>query len=139
MPAKDRYHDGVVDALKADGWNITNDPLYLAFGGRGMFADLGAEHETLAAEKDGQRVAVEIKSFISDSPVDDLEGALGSYTLYRCVLEETDQTRPVYLAVPEEAWKGIFSEPLGQLVINCLHLKLIVFDIARRSIVQWIN
>lgn len=139
MPAKDLYHDIVVQALKAEGWHITNDPLYIAFGGRSLYVDLGAEYETLAAEKNGERLAVEIKSFISNSPVDDLEEALGSYLLYRCVLEETDRTRLVYLAVPEEAWEGIFSERLGQLILKRLDLKLIVFDIAQRSIVQWIN
>lgn len=77
MPAKDRYHDIVVEALNAEGWRITNDPFYIVFGGRGLFVDLGAEYETLAAEKGGERLAVEIKSFLSPSPVDDLEEALG--------------------------------------------------------------
>jgi XisH protein len=30
MPAKDLYHDIVVEALTADGWTITDDPLYLS-------------------------------------------------------------------------------------------------------------
>lgn len=139
MPAKDLYHDIVVEALRAEGWRITNDPFYIVFGGRSLFVDLGAEYETVAAERNGERLAVEIKSFISNSPVDDLEGALGSYVLYRCVLEETDHGRNVYLAVPTTAWEGIFSEKLGRLVIERLSLRLIVFDIAKRSIVQWIN
>ena len=109
------------------------------FGGRGLFVDLGAEYETLAAEKGEERLAVEIKSFLSPSPVDDLEEALGAYLLYRCVLEETDFGRQVYLAIPSEAWEGIFSEKLGRLVTERLSLKLIVFDIAKRSVVQWIN
>ena len=127
MPAKDRYHDIVVEALKAEGWHITNDPLYIAYGSRSLYVDLGAEYETIAAEKDGARLAVEIKSFLSNSPVDDLEEALGAYMLYRCVLEETDQGRMVYLAIPLQAWEGIFSEGLGQLVLKRLQLNVIVF------------
>lgn len=139
MPAKDRYHDIVIEALNADGWRITNDPYYIAFGGRNLYIDLGAEYETFAAERGDERLAVEIKSFISKSPVDDLGDALGAYLLYRCVLEETDQGRQVYLAIPLEAWEGIFSERLGQLVTERFSLKLIVFDTIQRSIVKWIN
>ncbi|MEH2371488.1 element excision factor XisH family protein [Nostoc sp.] len=29
MPARDIYHGAVIKALTADGWTITNDPLYL--------------------------------------------------------------------------------------------------------------
>jgi hypothetical protein len=30
MSAKDKFHDIVRLALEKDGWNITNDPLYMA-------------------------------------------------------------------------------------------------------------
>jgi hypothetical protein len=29
VPAKNIYHDAVVDALTADGWTITHDPRFL--------------------------------------------------------------------------------------------------------------
>ncbi|MHC5859996.1 element excision factor XisH family protein [Nostoc sp.] len=29
MPARDIYHAAVIKALTAEGWTITNDPLYL--------------------------------------------------------------------------------------------------------------
>jgi hypothetical protein len=49
MPAKDFYHDTVVEALKADGWTITDDPLYLSSGNRDLWVDLGAERNTIGA------------------------------------------------------------------------------------------
>ena len=67
MPAKDLYHEIVVESLKAEGWTITDDPLIIGYGDKEFYVDLGAEDETLAAEKEGQRIAVEIKSFISRS------------------------------------------------------------------------
>ncbi len=79
MPAKDLYHDAVVQALIADGWEITHDPLLLSYGGRNLFVDLGAERITVAAERGEQKIAVEIKSFLSPSPVHDLEEAVGQY------------------------------------------------------------
>ncbi|MBV6621558.1 MAG: hypothetical protein KI793_01165 [Rivularia sp. (in: Bacteria)] len=32
MPAKDIYHDMVVNALEKEGWVITDDPLKLKWG-----------------------------------------------------------------------------------------------------------
>ena len=99
MPAKNIYHDAVLEALKADGWVVTHDPLTLSFGGKDLFVDLGAERTTLAAERGEQRIAVEIQSFLSPSPVRDLEEAIGQYDVYRAVLAEMEPERPIYLAV----------------------------------------
>jgi len=64
MPAKDLYHDTVKTALLKDGWTITDDPLSLEIGGRDLFVDLGAE-KLLIADRGSQKIAVEVKSFIS--------------------------------------------------------------------------
>lgn len=66
--AKDIYHDTVRTALEKDNWIITDDPLTLKVGRRDLFVDLGAE-KLLAAQRQGKKIAVEIKSFISQSPV----------------------------------------------------------------------
>ena len=66
MTAKDIFHDAVKHALEKDGWKITHDPLFLSFGGVDMYIDLGAER-ILAAERDDEKIAVEIKSFIGPS------------------------------------------------------------------------
>ncbi len=59
MPARDIHHEVVVQALTADGWIITHDPLRLAYGARDVYVDLAAELP-IAAERDGQRIAVEV-------------------------------------------------------------------------------
>ena len=53
MPARNLYHDAVVAALEADGWTVTDDPLRRQYAGRDIYVDLGAEQNTLAAEKAG--------------------------------------------------------------------------------------
>ncbi len=95
MPAKNIYHDAVVNALKADGWTVTHDPLTVSFGGKDLFVDLGAERVAVAAERAGERIAVEIQSFLSLSPVRDLQEAVGQYDVYRAVLAETEPERPL--------------------------------------------
>jgi hypothetical protein len=52
----------VRNALIKEGWIITHDPLTLPFGSDDIFIDLGAQ-APLGAEKEGQKIAVEIKSF----------------------------------------------------------------------------
>src|SRR6185312_10402773 len=77
MPASDRYHNCVRNALIKDGWVITHDPLRLSWGGKDMYVDLGAE-QLISAEKGGRNIAVEVKTFGGPSEVDDLERALGA-------------------------------------------------------------
>jgi hypothetical protein len=47
-------------------WTITHDPLTLAFGVHNLYVDLGAER-VIAAERAGEQIAVEIKSFVGPS------------------------------------------------------------------------
>ncbi len=47
-----------------------------------MYIDLGAK-KLIAAEKGERKIAVEIKSFISKSEINDLENALGQYICMR--------------------------------------------------------
>ncbi|HWQ32177.1 MAG TPA: element excision factor XisH family protein [Blastocatellia bacterium] len=139
MPAKDLYHDIVVAALTAEGWTITDDPFYLSSGKRDLWIDLGAECQTIGAERQGQRIAVEIKSFLSRSPVEDLQEAIGQYGMYRELLADSDPDRTLYLAVPKSAYSGIFSEELGQLMIERLRLRLIVFEVKTERVIKWIS
>ena len=57
MPTKDIYHEIVKTGLISDGWNITDDPLIIRFGGVEMYVDLGAK-KVIAAEKDNQKIAI---------------------------------------------------------------------------------
>lgn len=136
--AKDIYHHTVRTALENDGWTITNDPLTLKIGGRSAYIDLGAQ-KLLAAEKEGQRIAVEVKSFIGPSPVHDSEQALGQYIMYSQVLERQNSARLWYLAIPESVFLDFFSEELPQLMVEINHLKLLIFDANTAEIRRWIT
>lgn len=139
MPARNVYHDAVVQALIADGWTVTHDPLTLSFGGKDLFVDLAAERTVLAAERAGQRIAVEIQSFLSPSPVRDLQEAVGQYEIYRALLEEMEPDRIPYLAVPRRIYDSLLTEQFGRFVITRLQLRLVVFDEERETVLQWIE
>jgi hypothetical protein len=137
MPAKDIYHNAVKNALKKENWYITNDPFILKWGARDLYIDLGAQ-KLIAAEKSGQKIAVEVKSFIGASPVADLENALGQYILYYDILSRLEPERRLYLAIRQETYSELFQEPIGKILIENQRLCLLVFDSEREVIREWI-
>lgn len=137
MPARDLYHETVKTALIKDQWVITHDPLTLKLGKKDFYIDLGASH-LLAAEKVDHKIAVEIKSFTGRSDIDDLEKALGQYTLYQDILAELEPSRALYLAIPSNVAEDLFEEPIGKLLLKNRRLNLISFDPKKEAIKQWI-
>jgi len=65
--AKDIFHNQVKTALTKDGWHITHDPFPIQISESiKLQIDLAAS-STIAAERDAEKIAVEVKSFMSDS------------------------------------------------------------------------
>ncbi len=102
-----------------------------------MYVDLGAE-QMVAAEKAGRKIAVEIKSFIGPSEIEDLKNAVGQFILYRAVMQKTESDRDLFLAVRQTTFLELFDEPIGKLVVESEQIKLVVFDPSTEEIVQWI-
>ena len=136
MPGKDIFHNAVRHAIEKEGWIITHDPFFLRFGDVDLFIDLGAE-EILAAERAGQRIAVEIKSFTGASPVSDFHLAVGQFMNYRMALEQEEPERTLYLAVPSDVYDSFFTLPFAQLAIRRHGIRLIVFHPEQERIVRW--
>lgn len=137
MPAKDIYHDTVRRALEKDGWIITDDPLVIQIDQkRSVYIDLGAE-TLLSAEKEGKKIAVEIKSFIGKSFNTDFYLALGQFIAYYGVLQQREPERMLYLAIPKMIYKTQFDSPLVSLAIKNSGLKYFVYDIQQEAIVTW--
>ncbi len=127
MAAKDRFHAVVRVALEKEQWNITDDPLRLDIGGTKFEIDLGAE-QLLAAERGKEKIAVEIKTFLSDSPLTDYHAALGQFLNYRLALEIADSTRILYLAVPVGVYESFFKREFAQISLERYQIKLIICD-----------
>jgi hypothetical protein len=138
MPAKDIFHDTVKIGLEKEGWEITHDPMYLDFGGVEIYIDLGAE-KLIAAERKGEKIAVEVKSFISGSAISEFHKALGQFINYRTALSQKEPDRIMYLAVPNAIYETFFKLELIQLIIKNQSIKLIVYNPNREEIAQWIN
>ena len=144
MPQRDETHQFVREALVKDGWQITDDPYVISYGERFLFVDLGAAYspavsQFIGAQRRDQKIAVEIKEFRGKSAIKNLEQAIGQYILYQLLLKQVDPKRKVYLAISDIAYAEIFSEPIGELVINELPMDLIVIDMQEKEVKKWIR
>lgn len=136
MPARDALHNVVKEALIKQGWRITQDPFLITFGSRKVFADMGAER-LLAAERDSEKIVVEVKSFLGLSKISDLERALGQYLIYRSWLGRSQPGWTIYIAIDNAAYRELFLDVSGQVLIADYDLRLIVVNIALQEIVEW--
>lgn len=136
MSAKDRVHNAVRRSLEKDGWVITDDPLSIKFLEAEMQIDLGAER-VIGAQKDEQKIAVEIKSFLGSSRLFDYHLALGQYRNYQMALASLEPDRLLFLAVTEEAYNDFFTTEFAKLSVQINGVRLIVFDPEKEVLVKW--
>lgn len=136
--AKDLIHDAVKEALKNDGWTVTHEQYSIRYKTLKLTVDLAAER-TIAAERAGRKIAVEVKSFLSPSPVQDLKLAFGQYVIYLGVLEVTEPARKLYLAVNHTVYQEFLSQEAVELIRQRFQVAIVVIDVARQEVVQWID
>ena len=140
MAAKDIYHDSFVRALQKDGWSITHDPLTIQIDSTTLLIDIGAE-QMVTADRNDERIAVEIKSFVSLSAVQDLKEAVGQFWLYELALEKSSEhrDRTLFLAIREEMYQSVFVKGIGKLFLENHAIRFIIFDPATEEIREWIK
>jgi len=138
MPQYDLYHHEVKNALRKDGWLITDDPYTLEYKGLRLYADLGAE-KLLAAEKEERKIAIEIKVFNSISQITELQKAIGQYNMYQSILNRVSPERKLFLAISEEVYNDFFQKPAIQDIIKDQKMHLMIFDPEQEVIFQWLN
>ncbi|MFN5726267.1 MAG: XisH family protein [Pseudanabaena sp.] len=131
MPARDSIHETVKEAVIKDGWEITDDPYVISYGDRFLFVDLGASG-FIGLQQGNKQIAIEIKQFRGQSQVNDLEQAIGQYSLYRILLNQIDPERDLYLAISEATYNDIFDEPIGKLAIAEIPLKLVIVNLSTK-------
>ena len=137
--AKDIFHDTVKKALEKDGWIITHDPYRLRYGIFDIYIDLAAE-EAIAAEKEGVKIAVEIKSFAGTSNISEFHTALGQFLNYRIAIESSDEPeRILYLAIPKDVYQTFLRFEPAKTVIERYKILLLLYNPNQEVIEQWID
>lgn len=135
---KDIFHEAVKTALEKEGWLITHDPYIInipEFRPK-QEIDLGAER-MIAAQRDVEKIAVEVKSFVQSSIVYDFHAALGQYLNYLLGLKKQEPERILYLAIPVRA--QVLFEEMSLIVesIETYGVKLIIYEEKGKTIVSW--
>ena len=135
--ARDIYHNAVRIALQKDGWKITHDPLRVETDGFNLLIDLGATRRLVGAYRNGEKIAVEIKSFASPSGISQFHTALGQFLNYRDVLGDEEPDRKLHLAIPADAYLTTFKIPFVARAVQKYDLAIVVYHPIQEVILSW--
>ncbi|MEY4937450.1 MAG: hypothetical protein RIS64_3809 [Bacteroidota bacterium] len=139
MPRKDLYHSVVRECLEKAGWKITHDPYIIKRTSRKPYeVDLAAER-IITAEKGSERIAVEIKSFLSSSLTYDFHNAFGQYSIYRFFMQTKDPNRKLFLAITNEAFDNFFVDEDVQAICDYFKVNLFIFNATKKEIISWLE
>ncbi|MEE3719007.1 XisH family protein [Tumidithrix elongata RA019] len=138
MSARDLYHDAVKSALIKDNWVILADPYRIKYKDVDLYADLAAER-SFAVEREGQKIVVEIKSFVGRSLMTDFHLALGQYKVYQMLLQETAPEYDLYLAIDDITYNNFFRREGIEYLVRSSQIKIFVVNIDEQEVVQWLS
>lgn len=138
MSRRDTLHFALRRTLEKDGWTITSDPLILELEQTILKADLGAE-KLFTAEKEGRKIAIEVKDFDSSSAISELEKTMGQIQLYQWALEIQEPDRILFLAISDTVYISQFQRLIFRLAIQRSKINLLIFEPNQEVIIKWIT
>jgi hypothetical protein len=131
-------HDNALKkTLAKAGWTITSEPFVLTFGDVESIVDFAAEQGQFR-QMSPRKIAVESARFSRPFEIEELSYALGSFMVNEAILERLEPDRSLALAIDQDAARDIFEDPLGRLVFRDERLRVLVWDPAAESIVDWL-
>jgi XisH protein len=81
----------------------------------------------------------QIEQLFSWNSLSEFYAAIGQYVTYREALSLLPEQSPLYLVVPSNVYAAFFQMQVIQSVLTTLKIKLILVDIQREEIVEWIQ
>jgi hypothetical protein len=93
----------------------------------------------LVAERGMEKIAVEIKSFIGGSNLNQFEDALGQFIIYLNALEVKEPERQLFLAIPLSFHKRFFDDPFFMKLAKRYHVNLLIYNELNNTIIEWIR
>lgn len=138
MPAVDDCEPQVIRALEKADWVVVDRPYSIQLvekTSRYVFADLRLE----SVQNNDEMIVVEVKCFpTSRSQIDEFYHAFGQYVVYRHALRLRGISTPIYLTMPDAAYKVLIQIPAIQAALVDSDVKIILVDLASETITQWI-
>ena len=135
MPAFDSCHPQILRALQKDGWQISADQFLIRIDRRHrVYIDIEAHHS-----RNQSIMVVEVKCFQDvETETTDLYTAIGQYLVYQSLLQERGIEIPLYLAIPEHAYNGVFKR-MALPILTQNHVRMMIVDLEQEVIQQWLN
>ena len=100
---------------------------------------MGAERDIIGAEKDNEKIAVEIKSLKMHTFSYDFYQALGQFLIYRLGLLKAEINRELYLAIPQIPFESLEKIELFREAWKTYSLNFLIFDDQTKTIIKWIK
>jgi hypothetical protein len=128
----------VIRALEKAGWRVLEKPFTLRSNTRLVYADFSLQR--LANGSAEQIIVVEVKCFTD--PGEDLTQfyiTKGQYDLYLVAVSLSKLHFPVYLAIPDVAYARLMNDEFIRGVIDQSKMKLVVVDIDKEEVIEWIR
>ena len=138
MPARDIYHDAVKSALIKDNWTIAAEPYLIQCEDIDLAADI-ADARLIAAEREGQKIVVNIECFFGRSLMTDFHLAVGRYKLYQMLVEKTAPEYEIYLAIDDITYENFFQREGIDFLVRSSQIKIFVVNIDEQEILQWLS
>lgn len=139
MPAIDLCEPQVINALQKDGWIVTHQPFAIRIDrkrGGYIYADLRLQN----ANQSESIIVVEVKCFDSTrTHLEDFYQAIGQCTVYTNALALNNIDTPVFLSIPDTIYQTFFQQTLIQSVIKTMQIQMVVIDLQKEEIVQWVR
>jgi hypothetical protein len=82
---------------------------------------------------------LKLRALLGDRALYDFHGALGQYMVYRNLIQLTDPEYKLYLAIDDLVYNNFFQRKSIQLITNENKLLLIVVEMEKEEILQWID
>jgi hypothetical protein len=135
--ALDNCHKQVVNALIKAGWIVDTTAYFLEHDETVIYPDIRAH---LANGKTQDIIVVEVKCFSDKSAYqNEFYRAVGQYLFYRTIMILKQIPGKLYLSVPITVYESYFVTDSVAETIKSSQISLVIVDIEREEIVQWLD
>ena len=136
MPAVDQCEPQIIRALAKAGWEVVDRPIAIRYTAHErLYADLRLRNQ----HNSQAMIVVEVKCFDSTrSQIEEFYQAVGQYLTYRAAMKLADFPESLWLAVPTQAYTRFFRRHLVRSVVEDARIALILVDLDREEVAQWI-
>lgn len=128
--ADDKILKDFKKALQSQGWTVQPKSMSVRESGFQFYIDV-------EAERAGQKIAVEVKSWLNDFNEDWFQ-AMGQYCTYQDVLGRKAPNYELWLVMAEDRYIEYGSTQLIQNLKRKNSIKFIIFNQYSNTITQWI-